>query len=99
MTDTDLFLSASQIKRNDTVYFNAGSLMWKRQTVCEATQCWSASKYQGLNQIYLDGETDETFEISAFQPYAYPKEAFDDDDEDLEKTTIDESFNKVTVYK
>lgn len=79
MTNTGLF--SSQIKRNDTVYFNAGSLMWKRQTVCEATQCWSASKYQGLNQIHSDGEADEIFELSIFQPYAYPKEAFDDDDE------------------
>lgn len=72
---------ANEIKRNDTVYFNAGSLTWKSQNICEASHCWSASKYQGLNQIYADSESDMNFEHSSFQPYAYPRDIFGDDDE------------------
>lgn len=72
---------ANEIKRNDTVYFNAGSLTWKSQSICEASQCWSTSKYQGLNQIYPDSDVDMNFERLSFQPYAYPKNIFSEDDE------------------
>jgi len=46
-----------------------------------------------------DYEKELIKEITEDDEYYDDNLAFDDDDEDLEKTTIDESFNKVTVYK
>lgn len=69
---------ANEIKPGDTVYFNAGSLMWKRKTACEVTgQCFSSSKYQGLQQV--DSKCD--FEYSPFQPYAYPRQQLESSDD------------------
>jgi len=53
--------------------------MWKRRTICEATTCWSGSNYPGLTQVHSDADFD--FELLSFQPYAYPKEAFESDDD------------------
>lgn len=69
---------ANEIKDGDNVYFNAGSLMWKRKTACEVTgQCFSASKYQGLEQVDFQCGN----EYSPFQPYAYPRDQLEASDE------------------
>ena len=35
--DSQRACHANEIQRGDTVYFNAGSLLWKKPSVCEAT--------------------------------------------------------------
>lgn len=82
---------ANEIKYGDTVYFNAGSLMWKRKTACEVTgQCFSSSKYQGLQQV--DSECD--FEYSPFQPYAYPRQQLESSDDIMDCMACIQDYQK-----
>mmetsp|Transcript_15330 Transcript_15330/g.33339 ORF Transcript_15330/g.33339 Transcript_15330/m.33339 type:complete len:1023 (-) Transcript_15330:1622-4690(-) len=81
---------AQEIKRGDTVFFNAGSLIWKRPTLCEATgfgMCTSADANvlnETRNTCTPDNEPKDNFDPwnqnglvlggYSFQPYAYPRE-------------------------
>lgn len=73
--DLQRAIHANEIKRGDTVYFNAGSLFQRARTVCDYHTCWSASKIPPLQQVCSD--VDYEFELLSFQPYAYPKDAFE----------------------
>ncbi len=57
------------------MYFNGGSLLGKRSTVCEAPtdSCWTPAKYSGRNQV-----DDDVLELIPFKPYAFPQEEVDD---------------------
>jgi hypothetical protein len=82
---------ANEIRLGDTVYFNAGSLMWKRKTACEVTgQCFSTSKYQGLQQV--DSKCD--FEYSPFQPYAYPRQQLESSDDIMDCMACIQDYQK-----
>uniref|UniRef100_A0A7S4J430 Uncharacterized protein n=1 Tax=Odontella aurita TaxID=265563 RepID=A0A7S4J430_9STRA len=79
---------AREVTHGDTVYFNAGSLLWKRPTLCEASGLgWCATDPTALNLpacgiSKIDdireedkAETDGIkFNGFVFQPYAYPRE-------------------------
>ena len=74
---------AGEIKRGDTVFFNAGSLIWKRPTLCEATGlgiCVDSTSLNNVesqgNNVRLDPWNQNGLKMGAysFQPFAYPRE-------------------------
>eukprot|EP00563_Minutocellus_polymorphus_P006977 CAMPEP_0181033366 /NCGR_PEP_ID=MMETSP1070-20121207/7219_1 /TAXON_ID=265543 /ORGANISM="Minutocellus polymorphus, Strain NH13" /LENGTH=1006 /DNA_ID=CAMNT_0023110789 /DNA_START=150 /DNA_END=3170 /DNA_ORIENTATION=- len=79
---------AGEIKRGDTVFFNAGSLIWKRPTLCEATGLGLCADSTSLNRIEsqdmassghhnrIDPWNQNGLKMGAysFQPFAYPRE-------------------------
>ena len=74
----------SQVTHGDTVFFNAGSLLWKKPTICEASGMgWCAAHSHGFMADGFDdnGLTEDdwsrdgvVFNGYMFQPYAYPQE-------------------------
>eukprot|EP00567_Pseudictyota_dubia_P001408 CAMPEP_0197465510 /NCGR_PEP_ID=MMETSP1175-20131217/64577_1 /TAXON_ID=1003142 /ORGANISM="Triceratium dubium, Strain CCMP147" /LENGTH=1372 /DNA_ID=CAMNT_0043001527 /DNA_START=615 /DNA_END=4733 /DNA_ORIENTATION=+ len=83
---------AREVTHGDTVYFNAGSLLWKRPTFYEAsgmgccaadptTINMSACGFNKTNDITCEEENDGLrFNGYVFQPYAYPREKIKDSD-------------------
>ena len=79
---------AGEIKRGDTVFFNAGSLIWKRPTLCEATGLGLCTNSTSLTRIesldmasnehhdHIDPWNQNGLKMGAysFQPFAYPRE-------------------------
>jgi len=73
---------AGEIKKGDTVFFNAGSLIWKRPTLCEATGLGLCVDSTSLNNVEseknprLDPWNQNGLKMGAysFQPFAYPRE-------------------------
>ena len=96
---------ANEVKQGDTVYFNAGSLMWKRASIAEVAQNGCC----GTSDMTVD-EDDEDSPISrkvsknkyCFQPYAYPRSFLSDWEKERCKATIEDykcHFNlKIGVY-
>lgn len=96
---------ANEVKQGDTVYFNAGSLMWKRATIAEVAQNGCC----GTSDMTVD-EDDEDSPVSrkvsktkyCFQPYAYPRSSLSDWEKERCKATIEDykcHFNlKIGVY-
>jgi hypothetical protein len=58
---------ANEIKRGDTVYFNGGSLMWKRSSIMEAAECEGCC---GAFKLNRDNDDDDDNDI---KPRAYDR--------------------------
>lgn len=103
---------ANEVKNGDTVYFNGGSLMWKRSSIMEAAErgCCGTTEGVGDDDITAvaagDGVTRSPKVSSSgnysFQPYAYPRSALSDWERTKVKATIEDyrrHFNlKIGVY-
>jgi len=68
---------ANEIQRGDTVYFNAGSLLWKKPSVCEATGmncCQEMDLTITLSHSFPDEQNNHKRGGIKFEPYAFLKE-------------------------
>ena len=91
---------AGEIKRGDTVFFNAGSLIWKRPTLCEATglglcvDSTSLNNVESQGNVRLDPWNQNGLKMGAysFQPFAYPREKLEFLDDIVEecKATLED---------
>ena len=80
---------AREIRYGDTVFFNAGSLIWKRPTLCEATGlgiCADSNNVLDFVEACEEGEGSRpgpwnkqglAVDGYVFQPYAYPRETLE----------------------
>eukprot|EP00581_Thalassiosira_minuscula_P008657 CAMPEP_0183709826 /NCGR_PEP_ID=MMETSP0737-20130205/5790_1 /TAXON_ID=385413 /ORGANISM="Thalassiosira miniscula, Strain CCMP1093" /LENGTH=1240 /DNA_ID=CAMNT_0025938027 /DNA_START=285 /DNA_END=4007 /DNA_ORIENTATION=- len=102
---------ANEVKNGDTVYFNGGSLMWKRSTIMEAAErgCCGAidtsdfdDGHDGVSRSPKVGSVHGGRGNYSFQPYAYPRSALSDWEREMCKATIEDyrrHFNlKIGVY-
>ncbi|KAL7531726.1 hypothetical protein ACHAXR_004197 [Thalassiosira sp. AJA248-18] len=104
---------ANEVKKGDTVYFNGGSLMWKRSSIMEAAQrgCCGAIETDIGGDDVSDGMAASGRSATragsgggnySFQPYAYPRSALSDWERVMCKSTIEDyrrHFNlKIGVY-
>jgi len=99
---------ANEVKNGDTVYFNGGSLMWKRSSIMEAAErgcCGTVDTGQD-NDITATGDgiarSPRNGGNYSFQPYAFPRSALSDWERAKVKATIEDyrrHFNlKIGVY-
>lgn len=99
---------ANEVKNGDTVYFNGGSLMWKRSSIMEAAErgCCGTVDTGQENDITATGDGSARSPRSggnySFQPYAFPRSALSDWERAKVKATIEDyrrHFNlKIGVY-
>jgi len=99
---------ANEVKNGDTVYFNGGSLMWKRSSIMEAAErgCCGTVETGQVNDITatVDGmaRSPRSGGNYSFQPYAFPRSALSDWERAKVKATIEDyrrHFNlKIGVY-
>ena len=99
---------ANEVKNGDTVYFNGGSLMWKRSSIMEAAErgCCGTVDTGQENDITATGDGMARSPRSggnySFQPYAFPRSALSDWERAKVKATIEDyrrHFNlKIGVY-
>jgi len=105
---------ANEVKNGDTVYFNGGSLMWKRSSIMEAAErgCCGAidadindaygNDRDGVSRSPRAGTGGAGGGNYSFQPYAYPRAALSDWERVMCKATIEDyrkHFNlKIGVY-
>merc|ERR1712106_1041948 len=64
---------ANEIKRGDTVCFNAGSLLWKKPSVCQATGINCCLQEKDLTMTLSDDESNPKRGGVKFEPYAFLK--------------------------
>ena len=90
---------ANEVKNGDTVYFNGGSLMWKRSRLMEAAERGCCGAIDTADDAIAVGETGVTGgRLSSpkvggnysFQPYAYPRAALSDWERSMCKSTIED---------
>jgi len=100
---------ANEVKKGDTVYFNGGSLMWKRPTIMESAERGCCGVIETDIDDHVDKQTDLPHAKSpratgnySFQPYAFPRSALSDWERVMCKSTIEDyqrHFNlKIGVY-
>ncbi|KAL7471786.1 hypothetical protein ACHAXS_012099 [Conticribra weissflogii] len=100
---------ANEVKKGDTVYFNGGSLMWKRPTIMESAERGCCGVIETDIDDNVERRTDLPHAKSpsapgnySFQPYAFPRSALSDWERVMCKSTIEDyqrHFNlKIGVY-
>jgi len=90
---------ANEVKNGDTVYFNGGSLMWKRSSIMEAAERGCCGTIETDDDVIAAGVGGDgmirTPRVGgggnySFQPYAYPRKALSDWERVKCKATIED---------
>jgi hypothetical protein len=102
-----LHLQNNKVKDGDHVYFNGGSLMWKRTSIMEAAErgCCGAiqsDQHGSTSSIKSPTAAGGAGSKYSFQPYAFPRSALSDWERVMCKSTIEDyrrHFNlRIGVY-
>ena len=103
-----LHLQNNKVKDGDHVYFNGGSLMWKRTSIMEAAErgcCGAIQSDQHGSTSSIKSPTSAAGGAGSkysFQPYAFPRSALSDWERVMCKSTIEDyrrHFNlRIGVY-